>query len=169
MIMWMDDTGITLEMTGPEQLRPSPQMLPMVVHEVSVADAALVGQLYNEIWAPLGGGGRAAWHSETWRAELEQPGIRTWVAHLDERPIGFAEMGWPGDGQVGIVVIGVVPSAQGRGLGGDLLTRMTRVAWRTPAPNGASTKRVWLWTRPEEHPHTMSNYLARGYRITGNE
>ena len=159
----MDETGITMEMTARSQLRPARQSLPLVIQEVSASDAVLICRLYNEIWAPLGGGGRAGWQPERWMEELSQPGIRTWILKREAKPVGFAEMEWPGNANVAIVVIGVIPSVQGRGIGGDFLTRMTRLAWQTPAPNGTPTARVWLWTRPGQHPHTIPNYLARGY------
>ncbi len=65
-----------------------------------------------------------------------------------------------------IVVIGIRPSIQGKGIGGDFLTRVTRLMWAEIGRTGAPTTRVWLWTVPDEHAHTILNYLARGYRIT---
>ncbi|MFZ0215760.1 MAG: GNAT family N-acetyltransferase [Candidatus Dormiibacterota bacterium] len=161
----MDRPVIHLEMTDPNQLHPARPSPPIIVTEVSESAAALIGRLYNEIWTPLGGGGRKLWRPETWGTELHQPGVRTWLADFDGQPVGFAELEWRGDGNVAIVVIGIVPALQGKGVGGDFLTRMTSLAWQTPAPNGTPTARVWLWTSiPNEHPGTIPNYLARGYR-----
>lgn len=160
----MGDTGVVLEMTDPSHLRIARQRVPIVVEEVQASAASLIGQLYKESWLPFGGGGRNRWPAERWATELVQPGIRTWVARLDEQPVGFAEMEWLSDGNVGIVEIGTLPSVQGMGIDGDFVTRMTQLAWQTLAPNGTRTARVWLWTRRGEHPHTIPNYLARGYR-----
>jgi GNAT superfamily N-acetyltransferase len=156
--------GIVLEMTDPARLRPGRNTVPLILREVGVERASLIGQLYREIWNPLGGGGRGAWDDARWVEELRQPGIRTWVAEVDGQAVGFAEMGWRGDGDVAFIVLGIIPSVQSRGIGADLLTRTTHLAWDTPASNGAATTRVWLWTVPNEHPHTISNYLARGYQ-----
>lgn len=92
-------------------------------------------------------------------------------SRIDEQPVGFAEIGWQRNGHVGIVVIGVIPSFQGCGIGGDFTSRMTRLAWETPNVDGRPTTRVWLWTLPDEHPHTIPNYLSRGFHETerGNE
>lgn len=155
-------------MTAADDLRPARRADGLTVREVPADDAPrLARSLYRQIWAPLGGGGRGGWREADWREELGRPGIRLLVAEVDGRAIGFAQMGWPGDGQAGFVVLGVLPSEQGRGYGGDLLSRLTRMAWDTPAPAGAVTRRVWLWTLEGEHPATVPNYLARGFwRVT---
>lgn len=159
----MERAGIYLEMTDPAQLRPSPEVPELVLTEVDAAAAATVCQLYKEIWADTGG--RSGWTAAQWAEELGPTHIRTWLANLSGRPVGFAEVGWQGNGHVGIVVIGVVPDVQGHGIGGDFVSRITALAWAPP------TTRVWLWTVPDEHPATIPNYLARGFRQTerGNE
>lgn len=164
----MDRTGVYLEMTDSKHLRSSREVQELVLDEVSASAAPTICQLYNEIWDHSG---RSQWSAEQWAEELSPPHIRTWIARIGEQPIGFAEIGWQGNGHVAIVVIGVIPSVQGQGLGGDLLSRLTRTAWETPASDGTPTTRVWLWTVPDEHPHTIPNYLARGFRETdrGNE
>lgn len=160
--------GVYLEMTAPEQLRPSVEVPQLALDEVSSSAAPTICELYNEIWED---GGRSQWSSDRWAEELSPPQIRTWVAMLGARPVGFAEIGWQANGHVVIIVIGIVPSAQGRGIGGDLTSRATRLAWETASADGRPTSRVWLWTLPDEHPHAIPNYLSRGFRQTdrGNE
>ncbi|WP_020575972.1 GNAT family N-acetyltransferase [Actinopolymorpha alba] len=164
----MDRTGVYLEITDPKQLRAAPEVPELVLDEVSASAAPTICRLYNEIWEDSG---RSGWSPERWAGELSPPHIRTWIAKIGEQPVGFAEIGWQGNGHVAIVVIGVIPSFQGRGIGGDFLSRLTRLAWKTPSSEGRSTTRVWLWTVPDEHPHTIPNYLSRGFRETqrGNE
>lgn len=164
----MDRTGIYLEMTDPKQLRSAPEVSELVLDEVSASAAPTICGLYKEIWDDSG---RSQWSAERWAEELSPPHIRTWIARIGDQPIGFAEIGWQGNGHVAIVVIGVIPSVQGRGIGGDFVSRLTRLAWETPSSDGKSTTRVWLWTIPDEHPHTIPNYLSRGFRETerGNE
>ncbi len=158
----MERTGIYLEMTAAEQLRAAPEIDELVLDEVGASAPETIRQLYKEIWEDSG---RIGWTAEQWAEELSPGHIRTWIARFGDRPIGFAEVGWQSNGQVAIVVIGVIPLFQGRGLGGDVVTRISKLAWSSGAT------RVWLWTVPDEHPHTIPNYLSRGFRETehGNE
>jgi GNAT superfamily N-acetyltransferase len=119
--------------------------------------------LYRPTWAAIGGGGRSGWTDDEWTAELSRPNVRTWVAVHGGRDVGMAQLAWSGSGDAGFVVLGVLPAFPGMGIGGDFLTRLTRLMWRTPAANGCPTRRVWLWTVPGEHPHAIPNYLARGF------
>jgi RimJ/RimL family protein N-acetyltransferase len=164
----MAPAGIYLEMTDPGQLRPSPRVPELVVDEVSPSAAPTICRLYREIWD---NSGRSAWSPERWAEELSPRHIRTWIARIGEDPVGFAEIGWQTNGHVAIVVIGIVPPFQGRGIGGDFVSRMTHMAWTTPTSDGRPTTRVWLWTVADEHPHTIPNYLSRGFSETerGNE
>jgi GNAT superfamily N-acetyltransferase len=157
--------GVVLEMTRREQLRPAPELPGLVIDEVSPPAASVIRQLYVDIWRQLGGGGRQAWSPSQWAEELAAASIRTWLATLDGTPVGFAELEWQPNGDVGIVEIGVVPTVQGKGIGADLLTRCTRLAWQIPTAHGQPTSRVWVWTIPDEHPHTISNYLSRGFAV----
>lgn len=155
--------GIVLEMTDSAELVPSPRHPDLELTEVPASSGARIGSLYRDIWAPMGGGGRDDWSDEQWVAELAEPGMAAWVAQVGSTDAGMAQIGWSGRGDAGLIGIGVVPALQGQGLGGDLLTRLTRLLWETPAPNGRPTDRVWIWTVPDEHPHTIPNYLARGF------
>ena len=158
----MDD-GIVLEMTSPTHLRPSPRIEGLDLHEVAAPDhAERLAHLYREIWRPLGGGGLGDWDGDRWARHLAEPGNEGHIATLDGEDVGMAVLGWSGRGDAAIFVMGVVPTAQGRGIGGDLVTRVVQRLWR-PAPCGEHTTRVWLWTRPHEHPATVPHYLARGF------
>ncbi len=122
-----------------------------------------MANLYRKIWEPIGESGRSRWTDDQWINELNQQGMSAWVAQIADEDVGMAQLGWSGKGDAAFIVIGVVPDQQGKGAGGDLLTRLTEIMWQSPAPNGHRTQRVWLWTIPEEHPHTIPNYLARGF------
>lgn len=156
--------GVVLEMTDPGDLVPARERADLAVVPVGPREVSRFAALYRAIWAPIGGGGRRDWTDAEWAAELGQPGTTAVIATLGEREVGLAQIGWSGLGDAGFTVLGVVPALQGQGLGGDLLTRLTRHLWDTPAANGRRTDRVWLWTRPDEHPHAIPNYLARGFR-----
>ncbi|WP_157973959.1 GNAT family N-acetyltransferase [Desertihabitans aurantiacus] len=160
----MPSGGVVLEMNDPRQLVPAPTRADVRLSQVDRDDVPRFATLYRTIWAPLGGGGRVAWGVTDWRAELARPGTEAWIATLGGDDVGMAQIGWSGRGDAGFTVIGVIPACQGQGIGGDLLTRLTRRLWEHPAPNGRATHRVWLWTLADEHPHTIPSYLARGYR-----
>ncbi|SDT39936.1 GNAT family N-acetyltransferase [Microlunatus soli] len=165
----MTRTGVVLEMTDSSQLIESHRQADLTITEVPARNGGLIGDLYRQIWDPIGGGGRNSWTDQEWIDELDQPGVGAWVARLDGQNVGMAETGQPGDGDAGFVVIGVLPQLQGRGIGGDLLSRLTRRLWETTAPNGRATTRVWIWTIPDEHTHTIPNYLARGFRYAKDD
>jgi GNAT superfamily N-acetyltransferase len=171
-------TIINLEMTSPDQLVPGrPALTPLILTEARPDSVAVVRDLYNRIFPSVGG--RATWSVTDWTAELTQPGIRTWIAHVDRapegsqnpgtpagsaelapEPAGFAELAPEPDGSVGIVVFGLVPECRSKGYGAAFLTAITRIAWALNTP----TTRVWLQTSTRDHPHALPNYQARGYR-----
>lgn len=165
----MTRTGVVLEMTDFSQLIESHRRADLTMSEVPANSGGAIGDLYRQIWDPIGGGGRSSWTDREWIDELDQPGIGAWIARLDGRDVGMAQIGQSGHGDAGFVVIGVLPGFQGRGIGGDFLSRLTRHLWQTPAPNGQTTTRVWIWTIPNEHPHTIPNYLARGFRYARDD
>jgi GNAT superfamily N-acetyltransferase len=106
-----------------------------------------------------------AWSEAQWEDELSRPGVRAWVARVDGDVVGFAELEAEPDGDVGIVVLGLVPEFVGRGLGGAFLARATELAWKLGSQSGGSTKRVWVQTSSDDHPHALPNYKRRGFRI----
>jgi GNAT superfamily N-acetyltransferase len=83
---------------------------------------------------------------------------------VDDELAGLVELEAEPNGDVGIVVFGLVPEFIGQGYGGALLTLATRLAWETMAPTGASVRRVWVQTSSHDHPHALSNYEQRGFR-----
>lgn len=159
----MTAEGIVLEMTDAAQLRPSPRHTDLTLSGLPVRQSGRIASLYRTIWQPIGGGGRSSWTEQEWATELNQPGMAAWVAQIDGEDVGMAQLGWSGHGDAAIVVIGIIPVRRGNGIGGDFLTRLTELMWLAPAPNGRPTHRVWLWTVPDEHPHTIPNYTARGF------
>jgi RimJ/RimL family protein N-acetyltransferase len=155
----MTELIISLEMTSPAQLVPGPPPpTPLHLEEVGPDSAPLIRTLYNRIWDASG---RSDWSDDQWTEELSLPGIRTWIAQIDNTIAGFAELSPEPAGDVGIVVFGLVPEFQSKGYGGALLTLTTQTAWRLNTP----TTRVWLQTSSQDHPHALPNYQARGFQI----
>jgi GNAT superfamily N-acetyltransferase len=150
-------------MTSPDQLVPAEGSVELV--EVGPEEVAAVRATYVLIWAPLEAHGRLEWSDAEWVAELSHPAIRSWLARVDGETAGLLELELSAAGEVGIVVFGLVPEYQGRGLGAAFLTRATELAWQLGRP----TKRVWLQTSSDDHPHALGNYRHRGFRVVSAE
>jgi GNAT superfamily N-acetyltransferase len=149
---------ISLEMRSPDQLVPAAAAAETL--ELRPADAGDLRSTYVRIGAPYGWTGRTRWSDSDWAAELARPGVHAWIALVDGETAGLVELEAEADGDVGIVVFGLVPELIGRGLGGALLTRATELAWDLAAPGG----RVWVQTSSSDHPHALRNYERRGFR-----
>ncbi|GAA3569476.1 GNAT family N-acetyltransferase [Kribbella ginsengisoli] len=133
--------------------------------EVGPDEAAVVRSTYVRIWEPLKAHGRLEWSDDEWSAELSHPAIRSWLARVQGETAGLLELEVSVDGEVGIVVFGLVPAYQGRGLGAAFLTRATELAWQLGRP----TKRVWLQTSSDDHAHALGNYKSRGFQVFSAE
>ena len=153
-------------MTAPTQILPARHPpVPLEMEEVGPAAAPLLRLIYVRIWGALASGGRMDWPDARWEEELARQGVRAWVARVGGDLAGFVELEAEANGDVGIVVFGLVPEFTGRGFGGALLTWATQTAWALTSQSGGSMKRVWLQTSSNDHPHALSNYERRGFRI----
>jgi GNAT superfamily N-acetyltransferase len=164
------DTVTSLEMTSPRQLVPgrSPPAA-LELQEVGRAQAALVRSTYVRIGAPHSWTGRSSWSDAQWEEELSRPGVRAWIAPVDEDVVGLVELEADETGDVGIVVFGLVPEFVGTGLGGAFLTAATQLAWKLTSPLGIPANRVWVQTSSRDHPHALRNYESRGFRAFRTE
>jgi GNAT superfamily N-acetyltransferase len=161
-----EETITCLEMISPTQLIPGrtpPE--PIDIEEAGPAVAPLIRSTYVRIGASLGWTGRSAWSDEQWEEELSQPGVRAWIACVDEETLGLIELERDADCNVGIVVFGVVPEFIGKGFGGALLALATQLAWRVTLPDRELTRRVWVQTSSRDHPHALRNYMCRGFTV----
>jgi RimJ/RimL family protein N-acetyltransferase len=150
--------------SSPADLRPgreAPQ--PIELEAVSPSAPQLVRATYLRIWKPLAFSGRMEWWDTDWAQELSRPGVEAWLARVGDEIAGLVELAADADGSVGIVVFGLVPEFIGRGFGGPFLTLVTRLAWAMPSPR--RVRRVWLETYSSDHPHAITNYIARGFRV----
>ncbi|GAA0936122.1 GNAT family N-acetyltransferase [Kribbella koreensis] len=153
-------------MTSPDQLVPGERSdVSVELIEVGPDEAAVVRSTYVRIWEPLKAHGRLEWSDDEWSAELSHPAIRSWLARVQGETAGLLELEVSVDGEVGIVVFGLVPAYQGRGLGAAFLTRATELAWQLGRP----TKRVWLQTSSDDHAHALGNYKSRGFQVFSAE
>jgi GNAT superfamily N-acetyltransferase len=162
----MGEVATSLEMTSPAQLVPARRPpVRLEIEEVGLAAAPLLRSLYVRIWEAPASGYRMRWSDAKWEDELSRPGVRAWVARVDGDLAGLVELEAEPNGDVGIVVFGLVPEFIGKGFGGALLTWATERAWSLPSQSGGSTKRVWVQTSAGDHPHALPNYERRGFRI----
>jgi len=111
---------------------------------------AAVGRIYH--WYD-----RDAWTDERLEAQMADPNVAVWVLRDAARPIGYFELAAGSDSSVEIAYFGLIPAAQGRGLGKRLLEAAIRAGFDTPA------SRVWLHTCTLDHAAALPNYRARGF------
>jgi GNAT superfamily N-acetyltransferase len=165
-----EETITSLEMTAPDQLAPGrTPPAPLTLRPVGPATLPEAGAVWNRIGAPYGWTGRSVWSDAQWRRQLTRPGVRVWIAMVEEEVAGWVELEAEPTGDVGITYFGLVPEFIGKGFGGALLTLATQLAWTMRAPGGESARRVWLQTSSRDHPHALPNYEARGFRVFRTE
>lgn len=73
--------------------------------------------------------------------------------------LGFCEFDRSGFSAVQLMNFGLVPQAQGRGLGPWLLARALVEEWR------AGPSRIWLHTDTWDHPAAIRTYERAGFRV----
>jgi hypothetical protein len=88
---------------------------------------------------------------------------------VHEDVVGLVELEAQSNGDVGIVVFGLVPEFVGRGFGGAFLTLATQLAWELTSPDGTATTRVFVQTSSRDHPNAIPNYERRGFRTFRTE
>jgi GNAT superfamily N-acetyltransferase len=146
-----------LELTDAGAIRPAGT--PRIEGEVTIArvdppDGATSRWFYVEV------GRHHQWTDylhrtdEDWQAWAD--GVETRVATVDGKRAGYYELR-KRDDAVEIAYFGLLPHAQGRGLGGHLLTHALQRAF-VLAP------RAWVHTCTLDGPHALANYEARGLR-----
>lgn len=115
----MDEVVTRLRMTAPAQLVPARRPpVPLEIEEVGPAAAPLLRSLYVRIWEALASGGRMDWSDAQWEDELSRQGVSAWVARFERDLAGFVELEAEPNGDVGIVVFGLVLEFIGKGFGG---------------------------------------------------
>ncbi|HEX3732570.1 MAG TPA: GNAT family N-acetyltransferase [Mycobacteriales bacterium] len=164
--MLVAETVTYLEMNSPDQLRPgrgAPAPVGLERHDVT--SLPLISSAYAHVGKPYHWTGRLAWSREKWEEWLSRPGLRLWLPRVAGEVAGTIELEVQPDGDVEIVVFGLVPEFVGKGFGGHILTLGARLAWETEQCDGGQTRRVWLHTSSFDNRHAKQNYLARGFRV----
>ena len=146
-----------LELSDPDAIRPAAP--PRTNGDVRIdrqdpPDGTTNSWFYTEVgrhhqWTDHAGRTAAGW--QAWAEQVE-----TWVLTVDDDRAGYYELHAPG-ADVEIAYFGLLPHAQGSGLGGHLLTHALRRAFEL-AP------RAWVNTCTLDGPYALANYEARGLR-----
>lgn len=153
-----------LDMQRPEQIIGKPLPADLSVVECQHKQYQLNRFLYQLVGEPWQWTDKLSWSDAQWRALIEQPGHRTWVAYHQGAVAGYYELLRDDDGVVEILYFGLAEMFFGRGFGGPLLTQALQSAWAWPG-----TTRVWVHTCSLDHPSALANYQARGLRIYREE
>jgi|SRR4051794_8220235 GNAT superfamily N-acetyltransferase len=144
-----------LELHDPSGIRPA--SAPRVDGAVAIAkvdppDGPTSKWFYEHVGAPHQWTDNLGRTDDAWQDWAN--GVETWVATIDGRRAGYYELK-PEHHQVEIAYFGLLPDAQGRGLGGHLLTHaLTRALELAP--------RAWVHTCTLDGPGALPNYVARG-------
>ena len=162
--MPLTETIYYLEMVAEADLRPAAKVLGQIeLKQQTVPDPRLSRYLYSAVGRDYHWTVRAQWTDEQWLELLGLPNVEMWVAYEWETVAGYFELAMDEERSVEIAYFGLVPQFIGRGVGGYLLTTAVLRAWQM------SATRVWLHTSSRDHPHSLANYQARGFRVFKQE
>ncbi|WP_028240206.1 GNAT family N-acetyltransferase [Stutzerimonas azotifigens] len=156
-------TTYYLEMTRSDQARAKPLPAELDVVEIEIRQYPFNRFLYQLVGGPWQWTDKLALPDEAWRAQIESPDHRTWVAYHRGAIAGYYELQRSGP-DVEILYFGLVEQFFGRGFGGPLLGHALGSAWAWPG-----TERIWVHTCTLDHPSALANYQARGMRIYREE
>jgi RimJ/RimL family protein N-acetyltransferase len=129
-----------------------------------------LSDIYAAIGRPHGWGRRfpdageqADEQASAWSSWIDQSTTRSCVIEILGEAAGLVDIDVQNNGDVEIVVFGLVPEFVGRGYGKAALITGIRRAWDAGNP----TRRVWLHTSSNDHPRALPNYLSCGFRRAG--
>ena len=156
----MPDTVLTVSYL---ELTQAPTPVPTRVGSEQVVAERLVLEdylaLYRRVGAPLHWDQRLNMPGEELRSLLESERLGIYVLRdASGDGLGFCEFdrgGWP---EVELKNFGLVPEAQGRGLGPWLLAVALHHEW------GTNPRRIWLHTDTWDHPSAIPVYERAGFR-----
>ncbi|MGQ0641917.1 MAG: GNAT family N-acetyltransferase [Gemmatimonadaceae bacterium] len=141
--------------------RPAPQASPwppgITLHREAHCSVALARGLYAAVGRPYHWYDRDAWPDQRLAGHLALPNVEVWVLRDAHRPVGYFELAREESASVEVVYFGLIPGAQGRGLGKRLLEAAIAAGFSSNAT------RVWLHTCTLDHPAALPNYQARGF------
>ncbi|MDX1681831.1 MAG: GNAT family N-acetyltransferase [Phycisphaeraceae bacterium] len=149
-----------LEMIDREAFSPQPAPVGFEVTAVDPPDPDFNRRFYREVGEAWQWTDRREWSDDQWHDYVYRDALKTWVGRQAGEPAGYFELESQADGDVEIVYFGLLPAFIGRGLGGPLLSAAVESAWNLP-----DTRRVWVHTCTDDHPHALENYRRRGFEV----
>ena len=156
----MSSTVSYFELNSDDEFRPTE--IPPEFEMKKVDDPVINEKFYRAVGKGMWRD-RLGWIKEEWSAWAHREDLETWVASSGGEEAGYVELKRE-EGMVEVVYFGLLPEMIGKGLGGAMLTMAVSRAWKIEG-----TKRVWLHTCTEDHPHAVSNYKKRGFRLFKTE
>lgn len=115
--------------------------------------------LYAAVGTPVNWDQRLRMPRTALQALLDDDSTRLFVLRLDATAVGMCEFVSVLDAEVELTNFGLVPAAQGKGLGPFLLRTALNYVW------SASTRRIRLRTDTADSPHAIPTYEKAGFRI----
>ncbi len=149
-----------LEMKTPDQLIE--KQAPLSEPPLNILECELPQFQFNRFLYALVGSewqwqDKQGWSDAQWRALVESPSHRTWVAYQRGAIAGYYELQKAGK-EVELLYFGLAPQFIGKGLGAVMLSHAIASAW-----SWGDVTRVWVHTCSLDHPAALNNYMARGF------
>ena len=155
-----------LEMLSASEHQASPLAADFEVKEAHIKQFQVNRFLYSLVGAQWYWTEKLGWTDEDWKQYAESDNLRTWVAYTEGSIAGYFELQSHAGNEVELVYFGLAPAAvgNGKGFGRSLLSTAIDNAWQHD-----NTKRVWLHTCTDDHPHALNNYKSRGFKVYKEE
>jgi ribosomal protein S18 acetylase RimI-like enzyme len=116
--------------------------------------------LYTKVGAPLGWDQRLSMSDAELDSMLGGDRCRIYVARdIQDNALGFCEFDRSAFPTIELKNFGIVPEAQGRGLGPRLLGLALRQEWQN------ASVRIWLHTDTWDHPAAVRVYERAGFEV----
>ncbi len=153
-------TTYYLEMRSKSELIEKTDSRGLNLVEVEIDEFHFNKFLYQYIGQPWAWTDKLNIPDSEWKAYVDNPNLRTWVAYYRGAIAGYFELLAKDNGDTEIVYFGLAESFIGQGFGGYLLSQAIKCAWGID-----STQRVWLHTCTLDHESALNNYKARGFKV----
>jgi GNAT superfamily N-acetyltransferase len=153
-----------LELGSATELKPArrPDVVPDLVLRRPITAAEYLA-LYTAVGDEWLWRDRLVWSDEELGRYLSSPDVYVWTPSVNGQIAGYFELKQHGDRSVELMYFGLAPAFIGKGLGGWLLTRAAEEAFALGA------RKLTLNTCTLDSPRALPNYLARGFRIVGED
>ncbi|ROS05494.1 acetyltransferase (GNAT) family protein [Sinobacterium caligoides] len=153
-----------LSMTSPNQLVEKVEAKGLSVIEAEIDEYRLNKYLYQLVGEQWQWQDKQHQSDDAWKAYVESPALKTWVAYYRGTIAGYFELKSDGEGCTEIAYFGLAPAFIGRGYGGYLLSQAIKQAWAIEG-----TTRIEVNTCSLDHEAALKNYIARGFQLVREE